>query len=84
MYKVTATHIKTQKKVTFQIDGVNGKIFSSSKERLVLPIKEDIKKIGSKLFHISRSKTNEAFNYLKKTEKRLHPKKDDSEQTKNQ
>ena len=31
MYKVTATHTKTQKKVTFQIDGVNGKIVSDRK-----------------------------------------------------
>lgn len=72
MYKVIATHNKTQKKVTFQIDGVNGKIVSNQKEKLNLPTKEDIKEIGLTLYFTLKSKAKKIYNSLKKTGKWIY------------
>jgi len=71
MYKVITTHTKTQKKATFQIDGVNGKITSDRKEKLNLPTKQGLKEIGSKLYSKSKNKAEKFYNFLKKTEDRL-------------
>ena len=71
MYKITATHIKTQKKVTFQIDGVNGKIISQRKEKIYPQVKKDLKDIGLKIYSKSKTKTHQLLNYLKKSQKRV-------------
>ncbi|MEJ2280565.1 MAG: hypothetical protein P8X97_01385 [Candidatus Bathyarchaeota archaeon] len=67
MYKVTATHIKKQKKVTFQIDGVNGKISSDQNEKLTLATKEGLSEIGSKIFSILKNQSKKVYNFVKKT-----------------
>lgn len=69
MYKITTTHTKTQKKVTFQIDGVNGKIVSKQKEKINLQTK-NLKELGSKIIYSLKNKTQQLINYLKKSEKR--------------
>ena len=67
MYKVTATHIKKQKKITFQIDGVNGKISSDQNEKLTLATKEGLSEIGSKIFSILKNQSKKVYNFVKKT-----------------
>ena len=78
MYKITVTHIKTQKKVTFLIDGVNGKISSGQKEKLTLATKEGIHELGSKMVYILKNQSEKVYNFVKKTGKQLTAKKDDS------
>lgn len=78
MYKITATHIKTQKKVTFKIDGVNGKISSDNKEKLMLTTKEEIKEVGSKMFSILKAQSEKVYNFIRKTGKQLTAKKESS------
>jgi len=75
MYKVTASDIKTQKKATFLIDGINGKIISNRKERLNLPTKETFKEMGSKLYNLSKNKAEKFYNFLKKTKNNITIKK---------
>ncbi|MBT8172369.1 hypothetical protein KJN74_05820 [Candidatus Bathyarchaeota archaeon] len=72
MYNITATHTKTQKEVTFQIDGVNGKIVSERKGKMNFQGKKNIKEIGLKIYSTSKAKTQQLFNYLKKSQKRVH------------
>ena len=73
MYKITATHSKTKKEVTFQIDGVNGKIVSITNKKIHLQMKSDLKEIGSKIYLSSKNNTKKLYTFLKKTEKRLNP-----------
>lgn len=70
MYKITATHTKTKKEVSFQIDGVNGKIVSTKSEKIHLQMKNDIKEIGLKIYIASKNNTKKLYTFLKKTMKR--------------
>jgi hypothetical protein len=70
MYKITATHTKTKKEITFQIDGVNGKIVSTKSEKRYLQMKNNLKEIGSKVYSISKNNTKKLYTFLKKAEKR--------------
>ena len=71
MYRVTATHTKTQKKVTFVIDGVNGKVSSeNTKKTLGLKI-EGVKEIGSNIFSTIKKQTEKVYTLIKKNSKLL-------------
>jgi hypothetical protein len=82
MYKITATHIKTQKRVNFLIDGVNGKISSKQKEEITFLTKEGIGELGSKIFTGLKKQSDKAYNFVKKTGKLLIKKDDSSTKTK--
>ena len=64
MYKITATHTKTQKKVTFKIDGVNGKIVVEGKGKMNLQGKKDLKEIGLKIYSTTKAKIQKFINFL--------------------
>ena len=64
MYKITATHTKTQKKVTFKIDGVNGKIVVEGKGKINLQGKKDLKEIGLKIHSTTKAKIQKFINFL--------------------
>ena len=74
MYRVTATHNKTQKKVTFVIDGVNGKIFSENKEKTSGVPTEGFKKIGLNIVSSIKNQTQKVYSLIKKSGKRLSSK----------
>lgn len=74
MYRVTATHIKTQKKVTFVIDGVNGKISSDNKKKSFGLTTEGFKEVGSNIFCTLKNQTEKVYSLVKKTGKRLSSK----------
>lgn len=78
MYKITATHINTQKKATFLIDGVNGKISLDHKEKLTSLTKEGIKELGSKIFSGLKKQSKKAYDFVKETGKQLIAKKNES------
>jgi hypothetical protein len=66
MYKVSASHTKTQRKVTFLIDGGNGRITVNQKEEPNTPIKV-LKDIASEIYTISKEKAQKIYDILKKT-----------------
>lgn len=75
MYRVTATHTKTQKKVTFVIDGVNGKISSENTKKTSGLTTEGFKEIGSNIFSTVKNKTEKVYSLIMKTGKGLFTKK---------
>jgi hypothetical protein len=77
MYEVTATHIKTQKKVTFKIDGVNGKIVADGKVRINTFSTTNLKKVSKLIYSKSKEKIQQVYDYATKTGKRLYQKKTD-------
>ena len=77
MYKITATHLKTQKKVAFRIDGVTGKIVPEGKGKIKIQGKTDIKKIGLKIYSTSKDKMQQFIEFL-------YPKNDKSKASKKQ
>ncbi len=68
MYKVTVSNNKTQNKVTFHIDGGNGKITINQKEEPNTSIKV-LKDIVSEIYTISKDKAQKIYDGLKKTSK---------------
>ena len=74
MYRVTATHTQTQKKVTFVIDGVNGKISSENKEKTSGGPTEGFKEIGLNIGSTIKNQTQKVYSLIKKTGKRLSSK----------
>ena len=75
MYKVTATQIKTQKKVIFLIDGVNGKISSDSEKKSIGITTEGFKEVGSNIFSTLKTQTEKVYSFFKKTGEGLFKKK---------
>jgi hypothetical protein len=65
MYKVRTSHTKTQKKVTFLIDGGNGKITLNQKEEPNTSIKVP-KDIVSEVYTMSKDKAQKIYDILKK------------------
>ena len=58
--------LRLKKKVTFLIDGGNGKITLNQKEEPNPPIKV-LKEIVSELYTISKDKAEKIYDFLKKT-----------------
>ena len=63
MYKVVVSHIKSQKKAVFLIDGGTGKTISTQKDNEIISIKE----IKSKVFGISKNKVEQIRHFIIRT-----------------
>lgn len=74
MFEVTIIHYKTQKKVNFKIDGVNGKVITNSKQKLDLRSKEGLKDIQSTLKLTSKILAEKIYDILKKVCNWIYPK----------
>ena len=70
MYKVIVSHTMAKKKVTFLIDGSNGRITSNQKETLKPPTKVLRDKIAE-LYIIFKHHVEKFFNFLKQQQEIL-------------